>query len=125
MNLRARPLRWPVLAALLLFATGCAVLASRELDTKYGTPAAKEFTSASSAPVAYERDIRPLMENRCLVCHGCYDAPCQLKLDSFEGMLRGGSKERVYHSARLTPAATSRLFEDAQTTAQWRERGFH
>lgn len=125
MNLRVRPLRWSLLAALLLFAAGCAVLAGRKLDTQYGTTAAKEFTPESSAPVSYERDIRPLMENRCLVCHGCYDAPCQLKLDSYEGILRGGSKERVYHSARLTPAATSRLFEDAQTTAQWRERGFH
>lgn len=125
MSYRARPLRWPLPAALLLFATGCAVLAARNLDTNYGAPVAKEFTPAGSAPVEYERDIRPLMENRCLVCHGCYDAPCQLKLDSIEGVLRGGSKERVYHSARLTPAATSRLFEDAQTTAQWRERGFH
>jgi hypothetical protein len=124
-NLRARPLRWLLLAALLMFATGCAMLAARKLDTRYGTTAAKEFTPANSAPVEYERDIRPLMEKRCLVCHGCYDAPCQLKLDSFEGVLRGGSKDRVYHSARFTPAATSRLFEDAQTTAQWRERGFH
>lgn len=108
-----------------MIATGCAVLAARQLDTEFGTPVAKEFTpAASSTTVTYERDIRPIMENRCLVCHGCYDAPCQLKLDSYEGILRGGSKERVYHSARLTPAATSRLFEDAQTTAQWRERGF-
>jgi hypothetical protein len=125
-NLRARRWRWPLLAALLILVTGCAVLAARDLDAQFGTPAAKEFTpAANSAPVSYERDIRPLMENRCLVCHGCYDAPCQLKVDSYEGILRGGSKDRVYHSARLTPAATSRLFEDAQTTAQWRERGFH
>jgi hypothetical protein len=87
----ARPLRWPLLAALLLFATGCAVLAGRKLDTEYGTTAAKEFTPEGSAPVSYERDIRPLMENRCLSCHGCYDAPCQLKVDSYEGILRGGS----------------------------------
>jgi len=126
LNLRARPLRWPLLIALLMLATGCAVLAARTLDTEYGPAAAKEFTPATSpAAASYERDIRPLMENRCLVCHGCYDAPCQLKLDSYEGILRGGSKDRVYHSSRLTPAATSRLFEDAQTTAQWRERGFH
>ncbi|MBL8269699.1 fatty acid cis/trans isomerase [Steroidobacter sp.] len=126
MNHRARPLRWLLIAVSLMLATGCALLAAKELDTQYGTPSAKEFTpAANSVPVSYEKDIRPLMENRCLVCHGCYDAPCQLKLDSYEGILRGGSKERVYHSARLTPAATSRLFEDAQTTAQWRERGFH
>src|ERR1700716_3155589 len=77
--------------------------------------------SAAPAP-EYEHDIRPLMERRCLVCHGCYDAPCQLKLDSYQGVVRGASKTRVYESARLVPAAPSRLFEDAQTTAAWRAR---
>ncbi|MBS0417247.1 MAG: fatty acid cis/trans isomerase [Proteobacteria bacterium] len=78
---------------------------------------------AAPAP-DYQHDIRPLLERRCLVCHGCYDAPCQLKLDSHEGLTRGASKERVYSTDRLVPAAPSRLFEDAQTTAQWRAHGF-
>jgi len=72
----------------------------------------------------YQHDIRPMIERRCLVCHGCYDAPCQLKLDSHEGLTRGASKERVYSSDRLAPATPSRLFEDAQTTEQWRAHGF-
>ncbi len=72
----------------------------------------------------YQRDIRPLMERRCLVCHGCYDAPCQLKLDSYQGLARGGTKEQIYSTERLSPASPSRLFEDAQTTAGWRVRGF-
>src|SRR5262249_12599155 len=72
----------------------------------------------------YQRDIRPLMERRCLVCHGCYDAPCQLKLDSYQGLSRGATKENIYSTARLAPASPSRLFEDAQTTAGWRVRGF-
>jgi hypothetical protein len=102
------------------------MLAAQELDTQYGTATAKEFTPlASPATLSYEQDIQPLMEKRCLVCHGCYDAPCQLKLESYEGLLRGASKERVYDSLRLAPATPSRLFEDAQTTAQWRERDFH
>jgi hypothetical protein len=79
----------------------------------------------ATAPVPdYQHDVRPLLERRCLVCHGCYDAPCQLKLDSHEGLTRGASKERVYSTERLVPAAPSRLFEDAQTTAQWRAHGF-
>ena len=72
----------------------------------------------------YEHDIRPLMERRCLVCHACYDAPCQLKLDSMQGLQRGASKERVYDSTRLAPMAPSRLFEDSQTTVAWRARAF-
>lgn len=111
------------IATLLLFA-GCTALAARNLDALFGKPAPKEKVAVAAAPVEYERDIRPILEQRCLVCHGCYDAPCQLKLDSYEGMLRGASKERVYQSTRIIAATPSRLFEDAQTTTQWRDRGF-
>ena len=30
----------------------------------------------------YHTQIKPILENRCVVCHGCYDAPCQLLLSS-------------------------------------------
>jgi hypothetical protein len=85
---------------------------------------ASNAAGATPSVPEYQRDIRPLMERRCLVCHGCYDAPCQLKLDSYQGLSRGGSKERIYSTARLSPAPPSRLFEDAQTTAEWRAHGF-
>jgi hypothetical protein len=60
-----------------------------------------------------------------VVCHGCYDAPCQLKLTAWEGIARGASTEKVYNGTRLFPAAPTRLFEDAFTASAWRERGFH
>jgi hypothetical protein len=75
-------------------------------------------------PPDYQHEIRPLLEHRCLVCHGCYDAPCQLKLDSYQGLARGATKAQIYSTARFSPAAPSRLFEDAQTTAGWRVLGF-
>lgn len=49
------------------------------------------------------------------MCHGCYDAPCQLLLSSHEGFERGGSKKAVYDSDRLTAAKPTRLFLDAAT----------
>ncbi len=75
-------------------------------------------------PIAYEPDVRHILERRCVVCHGCYDAPCQLKLSSMEGLRRGASKERVYNAARLRPMAPTRLFIDARSPAEWRSRGF-
>ncbi len=60
-----------------------------------------------------------------MVCHGCYDAPCQLKLDAWKGLERGASKEKVYDGTRLLTAKLTRLFEDAHTTEQWREKGFY
>ncbi len=35
-------------------------------------------------PVSYLSDVKPILEQRCVVCHSCYNAPCQLKLGSFD-----------------------------------------
>lgn len=74
--------------------------------------------------ISYDEEVRPILESRCVVCHGCYDAPCQLKLSSPEGIHRGASKEKVYDAARIKPADPTRLFIDAMTTAEWRQKGF-
>jgi len=66
-----------------------------------------------------------VFESRCVVCHGCYDAPCQLKLGSHEGIERGGTEAKVYDGSRLRAAAPTRLGVDAQGPLEWRERGFH
>ncbi|MEE4279693.1 MAG: fatty acid cis/trans isomerase [Halieaceae bacterium] len=66
-----------------------------------------------------------MIEQRCVVCHGCYDAPCQLKLDAWAGLRRGGSKDKVYDGTRLRAANLTRLYEDAHDIEGWRERGFH
>src|SRR5580700_10169296 len=41
-----------------------------------------------------------VFETRCVVCHGCYDAPCQLKLTSFVGIDRGATEKQVYEASR-------------------------
>ena len=74
--------------------------------------------------VSYESDVKPVLERRCVVCHGCYDAPCQLLLSSYEGITRGATKKPVYDSSRLEAVPPTRLFVDASSTAEWRERGF-
>jgi len=75
-------------------------------------------------PISFDQQIKPILEQRCVVCHSCYDAPCQLKLTAPEGLARGASKAKVYDGERLTPAVHTRLFMDAQTTEQWRQLGF-
>jgi len=90
--------------------------ATIEYDLLYNLPAKK---------VSYDKKIRPILERRCIVCHGCYDAPCQLKLTSREGLYRGANPKKVYNGARILAAQPTRLFIDAQTTQQWRQKGFH
>ena len=71
--------------------------------------------------ISYDEKVRPVLESRCVVCHGCYDAPCQLKLSSPEGIHRGANKKKVYNASRLTADAPTRLFIDAMTTEEWRQ----
>ncbi|MCB1701469.1 MAG: fatty acid cis/trans isomerase [Halioglobus sp.] len=73
----------------------------------------------------YPPQVKSTIEQRCMVCHGCYDAPCQLKLDAWQGLERGASKDKVYDGTRLLSANMTRLFEDAHTAQQWREKGFY
>ena len=105
---------------------GCAAFGSIEYDRRYGEAQPKERVVASlpSGKVDYWTEVKPILDKRCVVCHGCYDAQCQLKLSSIEGIERGASKDKVYDASRLVMAPTSRLFEDANSVAEWRERGF-
>lgn len=117
---------FPVLLALLILA-GCSTLvAVQNADALFGPAQPKELVT-TTAPVAvdYERQVRPIIERRCLTCHGCYDSPCQVKLESYPGLLRGASRTPVYDATRLSPAPLTRLYEDAQSTADWRALGFH
>lgn len=114
------------LGLLLLITLGCASISSSQWDQRYGKAKAREIAdSPSKATLTYYKDTRPILEQRCVVCHGCYDAPCQLKLEAYEGLLRGANPNKVYDGTRILGGEFTRLFEDAQTTARWRDKGFH
>jgi hypothetical protein len=91
-----------------------------QVDLDYGL-----LATTPEKPILYDEHIKPLLERRCVVCHGCADAPCQLKLSSHEGLTRGASKERVYDGERILGASPSRLFIDASGTEEWRTKGFY
>lgn len=71
----------------------------------------------------YQKDIRPILERNCVVCHACYDAPCQLKMESPEGLERGATKVAIYRR-RVGDQEPTRLLVDAASTAEWRRKGF-
>lgn len=116
---------WHRLAlAFVLLVAACTLHRERQLDRRYGDELVRDREVAQAGPVDYATQVRPILEARCVVCHGCYDAPCQLKLGSPEGLDRGIYDEPVYDSTRLRAAKPTRLFEDEQRTAGWRARGF-
>ena len=110
----------------IIVVSGCTALAVNNWHNKYGKPAVKQRIVAhhSSDGQFYQSAVKPVLESRCVVCHGCYDAPCQLKLTSAAGIDRGISKELVYDGTRLVAAKPHRLFIDADSTSEWRELGF-
>lgn len=124
--LSAMPRAMLILLLLALIA-GCAIYASDHWAEAFGPaqPRDRMVTTESEAGDIYLHQVQPLLEKRCVVCHGCYDSPCQLNLAAPEGIDRGASKDKVYNGSRLRAAPLTRLFEDAQTTAQWRDRGFY
>ncbi len=112
------------LPALLLLATAAGPCAQPPGPTAPPPDLASQGIGVLDRPVSYEKDVKRVLESRCVVCHGCYDAPCQLLLSSHEGVERGATKLPVYDSSRLKAEKPTRLFVDAKSTAEWRARGF-
>ena len=119
-------MRSSTLALVLVCVAGCATLTQDSLDRRFGAADPTRFDQAASAAnISYRQDVRPILERRCVVCHACYDAPCQLKLGAWEGVARGATKALVYDATRLDEAAPTRLFVDAQKPSEWRQQGFY
>lgn len=109
-----------IIVCLLLAA--CSRNDSAELNANYGESQVRDRVVESTTPLGHDylNDVKPVLENRCVVCHGCYDAPCQLKLSSIEGIDRGVSVESVY-ATRFSEVDPTRIFIDADTTQEWRD----
>ncbi len=124
-------MRQLLLFSVLFLIAGCTAYTGYQLDQRYGVANPSRFDRPAEpqaialAPVEYFRDVKPITDTRCAVCHGCFDAPCQLQMGSVEGITRGANKTKVYDALRLFPAELSRLFADAQSNAEWRLKGFH
>jgi hypothetical protein len=115
-----------VFVVLFVLLSGCAAAVVANYDVMYGTEEVQERTVSPKTPQAatYLNEVQPLLNQRCVVCHGCYDAPCQLKLTSPEGIERGLSKSLIHSGSRLLAIPPTRLYEDATSTQAWREQGF-
>ena len=119
-------MRAAAISILVASLAGCAVYYGYRLDERYGPadPARYDRPSPAQPDLDYWRDVKPVLDSRCVVCHGCYDAPCQLLLTSSAGALRGATKIPVYDSSRLDAAPPTRLGVDATTVEEWRAKGF-
>lgn len=117
--------KYALLTSLLV---GCASAGINyfELDHLFGkaSPPDRMVNRSSDHGQNYLHSVKPLIDKRCVVCHGCYDAPCQLKLTSPDGIERGANKELVYNGTRILNSNPTRLGIDATSVEQWREKEF-
>ena len=117
------------LLIILLVLGGCGILGFGVMDRLYGPEDKGRFDQpqkplTEGQTVDFRQQVKPILDSRCVACHACYDAPCQLQLSSYEGITRGANRERVYNATRLFAAQPTRLFLDADNNREWRQRGF-
>ena len=72
----------------------------------------------------YTARIQPIFNSRCIACHSCTNAPCQLNLQSYSGLARGATKLNVYDGTRASSVAPTRLDIDGHSVSDWRVKGF-
>lgn len=115
------------LLGLSLLLTTNTLSADDALDRVYGPVNTSRYDNPRPMDGAdsHWEDVKSVLDSRCVACHACYDAPCQLKLGSYEGLTRGASPAKVYDAVRLFPADLTRLFVDADSNNEWRDKGFH
>ena len=96
---------------LLLILSGCATFGVFEYNDLYGkTDPDNRLSVPRANPVQrnhFNQIVKPIIENRCVVCHGCYDAPCQLKMENNAAIERGANKSLVYNGERLLTAKSN------------------
>ena len=79
---------WPPI--LLLALAGCATFYAAQLDQRFGAADPARYDKPVQAAADYPA-VKAILDNRCAVCHGCNDAPCQLNLASWQGLTRGAN----------------------------------
>ncbi|MEM6994303.1 MAG: fatty acid cis/trans isomerase, partial [Myxococcota bacterium] len=87
----------------------------------------------------YVDNVQPVIARNCVTCHGCGDAPCQLKLTSFEAVLRGSNEDDLYatrvfgidreydpmHLAYGRVLAEDGSIDYAKSEERWRDHDFY
>jgi mono/diheme cytochrome c family protein len=92
-----RKAKWGGIVALVAVGLGVALLSWAVFHSKgkRHAPRARAAQAEMAATVDYARDIRPILEARCLSCHGSARHKAGLRLDTPAAIRKGGRSGRV------------------------------
>ena len=65
-------------------------IAEDERDRSYTALKAAVERAKNSMPVSFEKDVAPIIKDRCIGCHGADQASARLRLDTYANMGKGG-----------------------------------
>jgi hypothetical protein len=65
-----------------LILAGCAAIVRNQLDSGYGAADPQRYASPTPDSGNTWQSAKQVLDRRCVLCHACYDAPCQLNLAS-------------------------------------------
>lgn len=106
---------------------GFAVFAFFGIYSFYHSATVQQTTLASNTDPGQNTrtsEIQRTFDNRCVVCHSCNNAPCQLNLTSYSGLARGMTLAKVYDASRKSSIQPTRLDIDADSEQAWRQKSF-
>jgi hypothetical protein len=73
----------------------------------------------------YLDHIQPIFNARCIQCHACVNAPCQLNLTSYDGVKRGAAAENMATDSQIVAVHPNRLVDGERKSIEyWRNLGF-
>ncbi|WP_462321580.1 fatty acid cis/trans isomerase [Halochromatium sp.] len=127
-------IRWHGIAVLALLAVLAysAVTAAESTGTQQISPELAPDSAQPTQPPSspdkaktpdYVDDVEPIFNSRCIACHGCLGSPCNVKLDSFRGVERGGFGLNAYSDHIGNYPRTD--MDAAHSVKAWRNKGFY
>ncbi len=107
----------------VLLLTPAAGARSADAQVPEQRPQQTATSPAQGAVPSYGDAIAPIFNSRCIACHGCLGAPCNVKLDSFPGLQRGGFGLNAYSTHVGDYPRTD--MDAADSLEAWRKKGFY
>ena len=116
-------------------------IAEDEKDRAYGTFKTQLDKAKNLIPVSFEHEVAPILTESCVRCHGADQAQANLRMDTYNGMAKGGRSGvpvapgvparsgimlRINSSDdqnRMPKGAAKLAVADMMTIARWIEQG--